>query len=908
MNREDPKALPAPGPLRQSEAERSLLENERRLATLLSNLPGMAYRCRNDAGWTMEFVSDGCETLTGYKPGDLLDGGIRTYSSLIHPGDRERIWNEVQEAVSRQRRFRMTYRIITADGTEKWVWEQGVGIFSAAGLEALEGFITDITDRKLAEARSQAQNERFQRVIEHADAGYFRIGLDGRFEDVNPAWLRMYGFTRKDEAVGLHYSAVQAPDDAAKAKMFVAALERGEPVRCAEFSRLRRDGPAGCHSFSANPVFDGDRIAGFEGFLVDITGQRTAERERRESEQRYLSLFNSVHEGVGLHRLTYSGGKPDNYVLLDVNSQYEAIIGKKREDVAGKLATVVYGTEDPPYLKEFSSVIETATPFQFETYFAPLDKYFFISVAPMGGDIFATTFFDVTEQKKTEEAMRSLVTAIEHAEEQIVVTGRDGRIQYCNPAFEKVTGYSRSEAIGQNPRILKSGEHSREFYAGLWAALNQGVVWRGHLINRKKNGARYEEDATISPIPDALGQIAGFVAIKRDVTQQLQLERQLLQSQKLESVGRLAGGVAHDFNNLLTVINGHAAFLAEGIDRRDPLWSSAEEILKAGERAAALTRQLLAFSRKEVIQLRALDLNTTMRDSEHMLQRLIGEDIALVTQLDPGLGQVMADPEQMHQVMMNLVVNARDAMPDGGRLEIATANVEVAKDGAGLPAAARLGRYVVVTVSDTGSGIDDQTREHIFEPFFTTKGPDKGTGLGLSTVYGIMQQSGGWIEVSSELGSGTSFRLYFPRIDACPLAAAVEVARTGLAHGGETILMVEDEDAVRRFTKAVLEAYGYRVLEAANGDAAVDLARNHPGDIHLLLTDVVLPGINGREVSERVMAARPNVKVLFVSGYTSDIIAHHGVLDNGVAYIPKPFSPAGLATKVQELLAASAPA
>ena len=370
----------------------------------------------------------------------------------------------------------------------------------------------------------------------------------------------------------------------------------------------------------------------------------------------------------------------------------------------------------------------------------------------------------------------------------------------------------------------------------------------------------------------------------------------------MESVGRLAGGIAHDFNNLLTVINGYACLMAEDMDPQDPRLADVDEIRKAGERAAGLTKQLLAFSRKQIIEPKKLDLNATIRDSERMLQRLIGEDIAFTTRLDPSLGEVMADPEQVHQVIMNLVVNARDAMPDGGKLDIDTTNVEVGDADAATHPDAKPGRYVMIMVTDTGSGMDEETRIQIFEPFFTTKGRDKGTGLGLSTVYGIVRQSGGWIEVASEPGVGTSFVLRFPRIDEDRVEETPGVIVDVATRGTETILLVEDQDAVRRLTMGILKGHGYRVLEAADGSQATGISQNYSGEIHLLLTDVVLPGINGKELSERLKGLRPNMQVLFTSGYPADVIAHRGVLEPGVAYIPKPFIPRELLAKVRHVL------
>jgi signal transduction histidine kinase/CheY-like chemotaxis protein len=456
--------------------------------------------------------------------------------------------------------------------------------------------------------------------------------------------------------------------------------------------------------------------------------------------------------------------------------------------------------------------------------------------------------------------------------------------------------------LGKNPRVLKSGRQDDEFYRTMWKTIGSGAVWTGRFTNRKKDGALYEEDATISPLRDSAGKIKGYVALKRDVSERIQLENQFRQAQKLESVGRLAGGVAHDFNNLLTIINGYSDLLAEQLQQYDPLWPYADEIRKAGERAAGLTRQLLAFSRKQVIELKPLDLNAIVNDAHRMLQRVIGEDIELLTVLDPHVGRVMADPVQIHQVIMNLVVNARDAMPDGGKLTIETKQIDPQEGAAALRPDAPAGRYVAMHVSDTGIGIDDKTMENIFEPFFTTKEPGKGTGLGLSTVYGIVRQSGGWIDVSSEPHRGATFSVYLPRVDAEVLSQAEKSAAAPAWHNRRTVLLVEDQEDVRRLAKTILKKHGYDVIEAANGAEACLRSKEYLGEIHLLLTDVVMPGMNGKELSDQLRIERPRIKTLFSSGYTADVIAHRGLLEPHVAYLPKPFNADTLSAKVREVL------
>ncbi|WP_447975046.1 ATP-binding protein [Nitrospira sp. Kam-Ns4a] len=390
------------------------------------------------------------------------------------------------------------------------------------------------------------------------------------------------------------------------------------------------------------------------------------------------------------------------------------------------------------------------------------------------------------------------------------------------------------------------------------------------------------------------------------INERKELEAQLLQAQKMEAVGKLAGGVAHDFNNLLTIINGYSHLLLSRLAVNDPLRPDVEEIKQAGDRAAALTQQLLAFSRRQVLIPSVLDLNAVVSGMSSMVQRLLGEDIDLSTALAPALGHVRADRSQLEQVIMNLAVNARDAMPQGGKLTIETANVDI-DDSFRHGQVVAPGRYVLLAVSDTGQGMDEETKARVFEPFFTTKGLGKGTGLGLSTVYGIVRQSGGYIFVYSEPGKGSTFKIYLPRVDEAVEPEPAALADPGLPRGNETILLVEDEPGVRMLVRDTLELQGYTVLEARHGIEALVLSSRHPGPVHLLLTDVVMPQMSGREVAAQLLAARPDVKVLYMSGYAENSVVHHGILDPGTAFLQKPFTPDVLVRRVREVLDGAGP-
>jgi PAS domain S-box-containing protein len=507
-----------------------------------------------------------------------------------------------------------------------------------------------------------------------------------------------------------------------------------------------------------------------------------------------------------------------------------------------------------------------------------------------------------TEKNQAEEERSRLMSAIEQAGEVFVITDIDARIVYVNPAFEQVTGFLRHEVIGKNPRILKSGVQNAAFYREMWDTLTRGETWRGRLVNRRKDGTHYTEEAVISPVRDKTGAVIHYSAVKRDITEHLKSTRMLQQAQRMEAVGRLAGGVAHDYNNMLGVILGYAELALDQMEPDNPVHENLTEIFNAARRSSDITRQLLAFARKQTIAPEVLDINDTVEGMLKILRRLIGEDIDLAWQPHAGLWPVKIDPSQIDQILANLCVNARDAISDVGKLTIETKNVcfdeSYCKGHDGLVP----GDYVQIAVSDNGCGMDKETLAQIFEPFFTTKGLGKGTGLGLATVYGIVHQNNGLITVDSEPGKGTTFTLYLPRYageDAQTLLnAPVEIPRGN----GETILLVEDEAAIQRVGRIMLENLGYRVRIAECPDEALGLSDEDTQHIDLLITDVVMPCMNGRDLAERITARCPSINVLFMSGYTAEAIARHGVLDRGINFMQKPFTKKDLAEKVRRAL------
>ncbi len=671
-----------------------------------------------------------------------------------------------------------------------------------------------------------------------------------------------------------------------------------------ELEAVRKDGSVVPVELSLSAVKQ-DRSWIFTAIVRDITKRKRAEDILHKSEKQYRRLVETINEGLGVINEETS--------LTYANNKFCDMWGYSLEEIVGRPLTEFLDDEDLGIFNKQMEILKKGKKSPYEIKWTVKDgrklqtilspQIIFDSDGNIEGYLAVLT--DITKRvraekrlKASEERYRDL---FENANDLIYSVAPDGRLLYANRAWQETLGYNEEEITGLSLIDIihpDSRTHCMEIFRRL---ISGEKVDRIEVMIVARDGKKITVEGSAN-CRFVKGKPVSTQGIFSNITEYKLLEEQLRLSQKLEAVGRLAGGVAHDFNNMLTVINGYSEYLMSMLKKSDSTYKILEEIIQAGKRAASLTHQLLAFSRKQILQPQVLDLNTVVANIEKMLRRLIGEDIDLTLIPNPAQGSVKIDPTQIDQIIMNLAINARDAMPEGGKLTIETANIELDEVYAKEHVAVKPGPYIILTVSDSGIGMDSETQSHIFEPFFTTKEECKGTGLGLSTVYGIVKQSGGNIWVYSEPGQGTTFKIYLPRVvEAVESVQGVEAPAETL-QGKEIILLVEDEEMVRDLARLALVKNGYTVLEAPDGVEALNICKQHQGPIHLMITDVVMPRMGGRKAAERLAPSHPDMKVLYISGYTDNAIVHHGVLGPETHFLQKPFTPAILLRKVREVL------
>ena len=651
-----------------------------------------------------------------------------------------------------------------------------------------------------------------------------------------------------------------------------------------------------------------------EGIYQSYQQAKAIEQRKRdfielENNQEYLSsIFRAAPIGIGV---------VVNRIIRKVNTRFCNMLGYSEEEMVGKNSEFLY-----PDRQEYERVgsvkykqIEIKGTGTVESKMIRKDGTdidVIISSSPLDledlskGVTFSVT--DITHKKKIEAESQKLTLAIEQSMDAFVITDKDGSIEYVNPAFVRITGYTLKEVLGKNPRVLKSGEHEISFYQNLWNTISMKKTWRGRMINRKKDGSLYTEDTTISPVINKNGEIINYIAIKRDISSVLQMEKeknllseQYRQAQKVESIGRLAGGIAHDLNNLLSPILGYSELLKEEVPPENPEYYKVEQIMEAGLRAKDLVHQLLAFSRKQSLKFEVIDLPRTITGFKQLLKSTIREDITIKIIEKENVPHIKADKGQIEQVIINLAVNAQDAMPKGGQLIIETGVSEIDGSYTNFHPGVKPGQYAMLIVSDTGCGMSPEIQNQIFEPFFSTKG-ETGTGLGLATVYGIVKQHGGNIWVYSEVNRGTTFKIYLPAAEEIAIEPQIKETEIENDNTSAHILLAEDNPEVRQLCETILTNAGYRVTSTNSGEEAVKLIQSGKFTFNMLLTDIIMPGINGKELFTKASSLIPDLKVLYMSGYTDNVIDLHFNFDQEQYFIQKPFSNRTLLNKTKEIL------
>jgi len=863
-------------------------------------------------GWSIElpdrtltWSDENClihDVPPGHTP--TLEEGIGYYL----PEDRAKVLGFVAACENDGTPYDFEFQKITASGRKIWVRSTGEAVRDAAGnIKRLQGAIQDITERKRADIDLLRQKTKLAVLFDLMPAMVWFKDTENRIIRVNELVAVSIGKTV--EEINGRPSAEIYPETADK--FFEDDLEvirSGKPKLGIVEPLLAKDGKQLWVETDKVPYRDeSGKIIGIVVVARDITDKRASEIELLKSRER-LALAQEVAK-IGSFELELGANR------AIVSSGFEMIYGireSSRESNYADWSTQVY-VEDLPQVAEDMETALLTGELNSEFRITHTDgsirwmwgkgKVFHDE---QGGAIrMIGVNIDITESKLAADALRvseeRYRDLIENAHDIIFTQDLEGNYTSVNNACERITGYTREETLGRNLMQTVAPEHLERVLEMTAKKLAGEPIPAFGMEIIAKDGHKVAIDVN-SRIIFENGVPVGVQGIARDVTDRAQLEDQLRQAQKMEAVGQMAGGIAHDFNNMLTAINGFSDLTLRKMKADDPLRAHIEEIKKAGVRSADLTNQLLAFSRRQILQPAILNLNQVIMDTGNMLERLIGEDVELVTVLDGKTGRVKIDPGQLTQIITNLALNARDAMPQGGKLTFETKNMFLDAEYARQHINALPGAYVKLAVSDNGTGMDDETQAHIFEPFFTTKEIGKGTGLGLASVYGIVRQSGGSIMVYSEVGVGTTFKIYLPRvIDECE-TVEIEDGTSELSTGTETILLVEDEDIVRSLTRQVLETCGYNVLEAPNGREALAICLAHEKPIDLLLTDVVMPEMGGRELAELVVAKFPQMEVLFASGYTDDAVVRHGVIDATTNFIQKPFTTSDLAQKVRDLL------
>jgi PAS domain S-box-containing protein len=799
---------------------------------------------------------------------------VEGWAELVHPDDRQEMTRYLQDIIARRTPFDKNYRIIRRnDGAERWVYGRGELTFDPAGNPlTMVGTIQDITERRKAENDLRVSEERFRSVWDNSADGMRLTDGDGRIIDANEAFCRLVKMPRArllGQVFSVTYKGHSEEDDLS---VYRKRFEAGEIITRLSTRAMLWNGDLIHFEISSSFI----QVAGQERMLLclfrDVSERKRTEEALQDSEQQYRSLFENMLNGFAYCKMLYEDDRPYDFVYLSVNNAFEHLTGLK-DAVGRKVSDVIPGIREsnPELFEIYGRVALTGNPERFETYVASLGIWFAIAVYSPAKEYFVAVFDNITERKKADEALRDSEekyrALFEESKDVVYVSTVDGKILDINAAGLELFGYTSKEALKRLDlgRDLYVDQEQRDRFRGQME--EQGFVKDFESSLRRRDSEIVTVLETANAVRDQQGKVVIYRGIMRDVTKQRLLERQFIQAQKMESVGTLAGGIAHDFNNILSIIQGNASLLLDVGDENKKNGPRIDNIMRATERGANLVRQLLTFARKTQIERRAVQIHDLIQETIRLLEETFPKAIEVGLHLQSDSSLIMGDPTQLHQVMLNLCVNSRDAMPNGGTLTIQTMSVSGNSIRKKFPAA-RSGRYVQVSVNDTGTGMNEQTRKRIFDPFFTTKEGAKGTGLGLAVVMSIIEGHGGFIDVESEVGKGSKFRIFLPALEHGTEAVVRVGDQVAVAPGGtETILFVEDEPSLKSTLAECLQEKGYTVFAVGDGQEAMAVFEAHSQEISLVLTDLDLPKFDGESVSRSVKARKKEMPVVILTGF-----------------------------------------
>ena len=889
-------------------ADAAIKESEHRFRQLTDNISEVFWLGAADG--RILYLSPAYEEIWGRPTSDLV-GGRTQFLDTVHAEDRERV-RVAFAGIAESGRYDVEYRIVRPSGAIRWIHDRAFPVRDDAGsIVRLAGIAEDISARRASDTAMRESEQLFRTLTEHSDEVVRILNPDTTTRYASPSLKRVLGYD-PDEELGRSPLDHVHPDDLQKVMSSLQSVVRKPNSSECETYRFRHaDGRYRILETTATNLIENPVVEGIVCNTRDITEQSEAVRAVRESAARLERITANVQGVVFQLRVGLDQRISFPYVSDAIRTMFGIDPQRAMTD-----PRVVFDIIEPSDSRELRSIVLASAisgaSWRWEGRVRVADSPRWVAgmgrpeAQPDGSVLFDSIILDITQQKRAEEAVRYQAQLLDTVEQSVIAVDLEARVTWWNRHAERLYGYSAAEAMGRPlGELIVPPDEDQSLVA--WLAVPGGASRSGEVRLRRKDGSVFIANITVAPTALADGTRTGTVGVAVDATERKSLEQQLRLAQKMETVGRLAGGVAHDFNNLLTVVKLHSELLLEEAPAGSTLQQDLDEIQKAAARGAALTRQLLAFSRQQVLEPKEFALDTVVHELERMLGRLIGKDVELVTSLDAAHARVLADPGQVEQVIVNLALNARDAMPRGGVLVISTGTVHVTqgeqrvRDPDGTPI--RPGDYVTLEVRDTGTGMDAATRARIFEPFFTTKPVGEGSGLGLATVYGIVEQSGGFLSVESALGEGSAFRVHLPRVEATvvPVRHITDAAALP-APGAETILLVEDEPAVRTLACRILTQRGYTVLEASNGREALLIARERLDEIDAVVTDAVMPEMGGPELVRHLLELRPGFRTLFMSGYTDDDILRKGELQPGAAFLHKPFSSEQLARALRDVL------